>query len=113
MSLVGKIYVGDLDRLPKGRKKSNRRIKQVARNNIWEMPTQAKYLEEKLQLAGGIGTEKASEAYTSQVCPQCGRRHKSRNRVYYCNPKHGRADLLQKGKEATNIVSNCPDALSN
>jgi transposase len=86
---VGKIYVGDLDRLPKGRKKGNRRIKQVSRNNMWEMPTQAKYLEEKMQLAGGIGTEKASEAFTSQVCPQCGRRHKPRNRVYYCNPKHG------------------------
>jgi hypothetical protein len=29
------------------------------------------------------------------------------------SPSDSRADLLQKGKEATNIVSNCPDALSN
>lgn len=86
---VGTVYVGKLDSLPKGRKKGLRRITQVARNNRWEMPTQAKYLEEKLILAGGVGTEEASEAYTSQVCPNCGRRHKPRNRIYHCSPRRG------------------------
>ncbi|MBD1995206.1 transposase [Leptolyngbya sp. FACHB-541] len=86
---VGKVYVGDLKTLPKTRKKGKRRIKQVGRNNLWEMPTQVKYLDEKLLLAGGEGTETASEARSSQVCPNCGRRHKPRNRVYYCNPRKG------------------------
>lgn len=84
---IGKLYVGDLDNLPKGRKKGKRRIKQVHRNSLWEWPTQIKYLDEKLKEVGGIGVEKVSEKFSSQICPQCGRRHKPRNRIYYCNPK--------------------------
>jgi transposase len=104
---VGKVYVGDLKNLPKRRKKGNKRIKQVARNNIWEMPTQVKYLDEKLILAGGIGTEEASEARSSQVCPNCGRRHKPRNRVYFCKPRHGGCGWLgdRDGVGATNFLS--------
>lgn len=86
---VGKFYVGKLDTLPKGRKKGKRRIKQVARNNRWEMPTQVKYLDEKLELVGGEGTEEASEAFSSQTCPSCGRRHKPRNRAFHCKTSKG------------------------
>jgi hypothetical protein len=86
---IGKVYVGDLSSLPKRRKSGSRRIKQVHRNNLWEMPTQARYLDEKLKLVGGTGTQEASEAFSSQVCPNCGRRHKPRNRVYFCNPEKG------------------------
>jgi putative transposase len=104
---VGKVFVGKLGGLPKGRKRGMRRIKQVARNNQWEMPTQVKYLKEKLTLIGGEGTEETSERFSSQTCPSCGRRHKPRNRNYYCNPKRGgcgwKGDRDAVG--ATNILS--------
>ena len=100
---VGKVYVGDLASLPKGRKKGNRRVKQVARNNQWEWPTQEKYLGEKLQEAGGAGTERHTEAFTSQTCPKCGARHKPRGRVYRCRSCGWQGD--RDGVGAANFLS--------
>lgn len=103
---VGKIYVGDLDSLPKGRKKGKRRVKQVSRNNLWEMPTQKKYLEEKLILAGSPfkePVEKHHERLTSQTCPVCQSRTKSRNRVYRCRVCHWIGD--RDGLGSTNLLS--------
>ena len=103
---VGKIYVGDLDSLPKGRNKGKRRIKQVSRNNLWEMPTQKKYLEEKLILAGSPfkkPVEKHHERLTSQTCPVCKSRTKSRNRVYRCRVCSWIGD--RDGLGSTNFLS--------
>lgn len=104
---VSKVYVGKLGNLPKGRKKGKRRIKQVARNNRWEMPTQVKYLDEKLELEGAEGTEEANEAFSSQVCPNCGRRHKPRNRNYHCRTSKGGCGWLgdRDGVGACNFLS--------
>ena len=79
---IGKLYVGDLNNIPKRRKKGKRRIKQVKRNSLWEWPTQVKYLNQKLVQAGGAGTQQASERLTSQTCPSCGARNKPKKRVY-------------------------------
>lgn len=112
---IGTIYVGELDNLPKGRKKGNRRIKQVKRNNLWEWPTQIKYLVDKLAEAGGIDEKgnarviKESERNTSRKCPRCGQLNKPRDRRYYCNPKKGgcgyKGDRDQVG--AINFLSQC------
>ena len=107
---VGQIYVGKLDSLPKGRKKGNRRVRQVSRNNRWEMPTQRKYIEEKLELAGSPFENKVpeeSEAYTSQVCPSCGRKHKPRGRVFHCKVSKGGCGWIgdRDGVGAANFLS--------
>lgn len=106
---IGTLYVGDLDTLPKGRAKGKRRLNQVKRNSLWEWPTQTQYLDQKLKEAGGEGVKKASERLTSQICPQCGRRHKPRDRVYYCSPRKGgcgwRGDRDQVG--AVNFLNHC------
>lgn len=87
---VGKIFVGDLETLPKRRRKGNRRIKQVHRNVLWEMPTQRQYLQDKLIEAGAPHSkedpciETHHERRTSQTCPSCGALHKPRGRVYKC-----------------------------
>jgi transposase len=87
---VGKIFVGDLETLPKRRRKGNRRIKQVHRNVLWEMPTQRQYLQDKLIEAGAPHSkedpciETHHERRTSQTCPNCGALHKPRSRVYKC-----------------------------
>jgi putative transposase len=49
----------------------------------WSHGRMRQYLTYKAQ-AAGIQVEWVDEAYTSQTCPQCGRRHKPRGRVYTC-----------------------------
>ncbi|MEP0755627.1 zinc ribbon domain-containing protein [Trichocoleus sp. Lan] len=106
---IGTLYVGELDNIPKGRKKGKRRMKQVKRNSLWEWPTQTKYLADKLVEAGGIEVKKASERFTSQKCPQCGTLNKPRGRRYHCRPNKGgcgwRGDRDQVG--AVNFLNTC------
>ena len=74
------IVIGDIkgirDRAKFG-KKSNQKIHQ------WAFARIARLIEYKAALAG-IKVEFEDESYTSQTCPNCGRRHKPRNRNYHC-----------------------------
>lgn len=102
---IGKLYVGDLHSLPKGRKKGQRRMKQVARNNLWEWPTWIEYLEQKILEAGGTGVVKASERYTSQTCPNCRAMNKPKGRKYRCKACGWKGDRDQVG--AVNFLNRC------
>lgn len=102
---VGTIYVGDLN-VPKGREKGKRRIKQVARNNLWEYPKQQKYIEEKLILTGSPSEKPVLEHHerqTSKTCPRCQALNKPRNRLYKCKTCDWRGDRDVVG--ATNLLS--------
>ena len=58
-------------------KKSNQKIHQ------WAFARIASMIEYKAELAG-IKVVFEDESYTSQTCPNCGHRHKPRNRNYHC-----------------------------
>ncbi|WP_259066491.1 RNA-guided endonuclease InsQ/TnpB family protein [Salinibacter ruber] len=77
---VGSVVVGDLtgirERISYG-SRMNQRLHQWAYSKFERMLTY------KAQLRG-MTVERASEAYTSQSCPNCGHRHKSSNRNFDC-----------------------------
>jgi len=82
---VSKIYYGDLDsttRNSKGRlrKATNEKL------NMWRYGEIIEKLTYKLN-GLGIELEKINEAYTSQTCPNCGKRNKPANRNYVCKNK--------------------------
>ena len=75
------IVIGDLTGIrdrAKYSKKSNQKIHQWAYARLQSM------ICYKAELAG-LKIKFASEAYTSQTCPQCGNRKKTTNRNYHCN----------------------------
>lgn len=79
---ISKVYYGDLDsciRNTKGKrsKKVNQKLSQWCFGQLIEQ------LENKLGRYG-IKMIKVSEAYSSQTCPHCGKRHKPTNRNYEC-----------------------------
>ncbi len=96
---VSKVYVGN----PEGvqRKKHRRVVSQKL--SRWNFGKHMEYLEYKLA-AVGIVFEKISEAYSTQSCPQCGRRHKCTSRNYRCicgytahRDIHGARNILSLG----------------
>ncbi len=96
---VSKVYVGN----PEGvqRKKCRRVVSQKL--SRWNFGKHMDYLRYKLA-AVGIVLEKISEAYSTQTCPQCGRRHKCNSRNYRCScgytahrDIHGARNILSLG----------------
>ena len=77
---IGTIVLGDLtgirERINYG-KSVNQKLHQWAFSKITELIT---YKAKKF----GIKVEQIDEAYTSQTCPSCGKRHKPSNREYKC-----------------------------
>ncbi|MBR5914564.1 MAG: IS200/IS605 family accessory protein TnpB-related protein [Selenomonadaceae bacterium] len=86
---ISKVYVGN----PEGvqRKKKGKKVNQKL--SRWNFGVHLKYLEYKLAEVG-IKLEKNNEAYSTQTCPQYGRRHKcsGRNRDV-----HGARNILSLG----------------
>ena len=77
---IGKIVIGDCSGIHTNTncgKKNNQQIQQSPEQRL------RKYIEYKFESIGGI-TEVISEEYTSQTCPQCGKRYKPQNRIYKC-----------------------------
>ena len=75
-----KIVIGDCSGIHTNTncgKKNNQQIQQSPEQRL------RKYIEYKFESIGGI-TEVISEEYTSQTCPQCGKRYKPQNRIYKC-----------------------------
>lgn len=100
---VGAVYVGDIGSIPKGRKKGQKRQKQVKRNALWEYGNQRKLLEEKLQEYGATLHAPTPEHFTSQTCPSCGTRRKPRGRHYLCRSCGWKGD--RDGVGAANILA--------
>jgi IS605 OrfB family transposase len=77
---AGTLAVGDVraaaDKVNIGRT-TNQKI------SNWTHGRMRQYLTYKAE-AAGMRVELVDEAYTSQTCPHCGRRHKPRGRVYTC-----------------------------
>lgn len=79
---ISKVYYGDLDSCT--RNSSDRVGKVVGQKlNQWNYGEIMQQLHNKLERYG-IELIKVSEAYTSQTCPLCGKRHKPTNRNYIC-----------------------------
>ena len=77
---IAKVYVGN----PEGVQRKKRRRVVSQKLSRWSFGKHMKYLEYKFT-AVGIVLEKISEAYSTQTCPQCGRRHKCNSRNYRCS----------------------------
>ena len=77
---VGTVVVGDLTDIRDGMNYSRRANQKL---HQWSFNKLAFMLEYKCKDAG-IAVEYVDEAYTSQTCPACGKRHKPRNRNYEC-----------------------------
>jgi putative transposase len=79
---VGKLYVGDVTEMNRGKSgKTSRRLNQEVGNV--PLGQFVDYLKYKLAEIG-CEIEKRSEAYTSQTCPVCVNRRKVSGRVYAC-----------------------------
>ena len=96
---VAKVYVGN----PEGVQRKKRRRVVNQKLSRWNFGKHLEYLTYKLS-AVGIVLEKISEAYSTQTCPVCGRRHKCNNRNYRCScgytahrDVHGARNILSLG----------------
>jgi len=79
---ISKVYYGDLDSCTRNTKgRTNKVVGQKL--NQWNYSEIMQQLHNKLERYG-IELIKVSEAYTSQTCPSCGKRHKPTNRNYIC-----------------------------
>lgn len=79
---VSKVYYGDLDNCTRSTK--GRVGKVVGQKlNQWNYGEIIKQLQNKLERYG-IKLIRINEAYTSQTCPSCGKRHKPTGRNYIC-----------------------------
>ncbi|MDF2884886.1 MAG: hypothetical protein K0R54_5456 [Clostridiaceae bacterium] len=90
---ISKVYYGDLDNCT--RNSSEKIGKMVGQKlNEWNYGELTLQLRNKLERYG-IEMIKVSEAYSSQTCPHCGKRHKpnSRNYDYRCG-YHQHRDLV-------------------
>jgi putative transposase len=77
---AGTIVIGDVRDVADG-KRLNRKSQQKVGN--WSHGKQRQYIQYKAA-AEGIEVALQDEAYTSQTCPQCGRRYKPTGREYSC-----------------------------
>jgi putative transposase len=77
---ISAVYVGDVTGIEIGSDKGKNVNQKL---NQWEYGLIMKLLEYKLNNQG-IQLIKVSEAYSSQICPCCGFKHKPTNRNYKC-----------------------------
>lgn len=74
------IVIGDVRNIANGIKLSKSSNQKIAGWNHGKIASFTKYKAE----AEGIGFRLENEAYTTQTCPQCGKRHKPKGRNYVC-----------------------------
>lgn len=77
---VSQLYVGN----PDGVRRKNCGRKHNQRMSGWEYGTDINYLTYKCQIAG-IKVSDGNERGSSSTCPECGHRHKPRNRNWKCS----------------------------
>ena len=96
---IAKVYVGN----PEGVQRKKRRRIVSQKLSRWNFGKHLEYLTYKLASVG-IVLEKIGEAYSTQTCPVCGRRHKCSSRNYHCScgyeahrDIHGARNILSLG----------------
>ena len=96
---IAKVFVGN----PEGVQRKKRRRVVNQKLSRWNFGKHLEYLTYKLASVG-IVIEKISEAYSTQTCPVCGRRHKCSSRNYHCScgysahrDIHGARNILSLG----------------
>lgn len=104
---VAKVYVGN----PEGVQRKKRRKIVSQKLSRWNFGKHLEYLTYKLATVG-IELEKISEEYSTQTCPQCGRRHKCGSRNYRCScgcfahrDIHGARNILSLGLNGRIIIT--------
>jgi len=98
---VNQVVMGDVEGVQRNTKKKRKKKTNQKLSN-WSFGKLYSLLEYKLK-AKGISIEKVDESYTSQTCPVCGNRKKSKNRNYTCKcgykehrDIHGARNILTK-----------------
>jgi putative transposase len=98
---VSHVVMGDIEGVQRNTKKKRRKETNQKLSN-WSFGKLYSLLEYKLK-AKGITIEKVDESYTSQTCPVCGNRKKSKGRIYRCRcgyeehrDIHGARNILTK-----------------
>ena len=79
---VSHVVMGNPNGVQRNTKKKRKRQHNQKLSN-WSFGKVYSLLEYKLE-AKGITIEKVDESYTTQTCPVCGNRKKSKNRNYHC-----------------------------
>lgn len=100
---IQEVFVGDVGSVSQGTKKKRKlRRKQRQKVSNWNVGQQMQYLTYKCQ-AQGIAVAKVSEAYSTQTCPVCQKRHKPTGRMYRCRcgyvshrDTHGAKNILSE-----------------
>ena len=97
---VSHVVIGNPEGVQRNTKKKGKKKNQKLSN--WSFGKVYYLLKYKLK-AKGITIEKVDESYTSQTCPVCGNRKKSKNRNYHCKcgykehrDLHGASNILTK-----------------
>ena len=98
---VSHVVMGNPDGVQRNTKKKGKRQNNQKLSN-WSFGKVYSLLKYKLE-AKGITIEKVDESYTTQTCPVCGNRKKSKNRNYHCKcgykehrDIHGARNILTK-----------------
>ena len=98
---VSHVVIGNVEGVQRNTKKKRKKKTNQKLSN-WSFGKLYSLLEYKLK-AKGITIEKVDESYTSQTCPVCGNRKKSKNRNYHCKcgyrehrDIHGARNILMK-----------------
>ena len=78
---VGTLVIGDVRDVADG-KRLNRKSQQKVSN--WSHGQIRKYIAYKAEAEGIVVNDEVNEAYTSQTCVYCGRKRRSKGRIYSC-----------------------------
>ncbi|TCI22323.1 transposase [Exiguobacterium sp. SL-10] len=81
---VNDVSVIRLEKLTKLRQTARTSRKNTKNLHTWSFYRLSKYIEYKAKL-DGIKIEYVNPAYTSQMCPSCGKKNKAKDRVYSCS----------------------------
>lgn len=82
---ICEIILGDIKNIEKNTKKK-KKLNRINRQKMSQMEfgTLKDYIQYKAK-ERGIVVQLVNESYTSQTCPQCGKRHKPTNRNFECS----------------------------
>lgn len=78
---AGTLVIGDVRDVADGKRLATKTQQKIG---LWSHGKLRSYLTYKAEAAGISVPRPIDEAYTSQICPNCGHRHKPKGRTYHC-----------------------------